>query len=213
MRPMNCIALASLNRGKLEEFETLFAAHQIKLTSIEEFVRNSSFLKKVESEERSATYSENALRKCKAAFMAAKVPTVADDSGIEVDALNGAPGVHSAKYGKPTARESQDQDNRNKSLVELKGKSYRKARMRCVLSFMVEGVHLVAEGVCEGTIAEKESGSAGFGYDAIFLPEGGGGKSFAELSQEEKNRLSHRTKAVQNLVKLFQEREIEFVRP
>ncbi len=213
MRPMNCIALASLNRGKLEEFEALFAQHQIKLKSVEEFVRNSSFLKKVESEERSATYAENAMRKCKAAFQAAKVPTVADDSGIEIDAFNGAPGVHSAHFGKPSARESQDQANRAKVLAELKGKSNRKAKMRCVLTFMVEGVHLQVEGVCEGTIAEKESGTMGFGYDSIFLPDGCGGKSFAELTKEEKNRVSHRAKAVENLANLLKEREIEFVRP
>jgi XTP/dITP diphosphohydrolase len=213
MRPMKSIALASLNKGKQEEFRALFEKHQMNLVSLDEFVRNYTFLEKVEKDEPSSTYYDNAFRKCKAAFMAAKVPTLADDSGIEIDALKGAPGVHSAHFAKPSARESQGQANRTKILTELKGKSNRKAKMRCVLVFMVEGVHLKAEGVCEGTIAEKESGAKGFGYDSIFLPDGAGGKTFAELTQEEKNRLSHRALAVDDLVRLLKEREIEFVRP
>jgi XTP/dITP diphosphohydrolase len=213
MRPMKSIALASLNKGKQEEFKTLFEKHHLNLVSLDEFVRNYTFLEKVEKEEPSSTYYDNAFRKCKAAFMAAKVPTLADDSGIEIEALNGAPGVHSAHFAKPTARESQDQANRSKVLSELKGKSNRKAKMRCVLVFMVEGVHLKAEGICEGTIAEKESGEKGFGYDSIFLPDGAGGKTFAELTQEEKNRLSHRALAAEDLVRIIKDREIEFVRP
>ena len=85
--------------------------------------------------------------------------------------------------------------------------------MRCTLVFMVEGVVLKAEGVCEGKIAEKESGSGGFGYDPIFIPEAGNGKSFADLSKEEKNKISHRALAVANLVKLMHDREIQLVRP
>lgn len=213
MRPMNLLMLASLNRGKQEEFRALLGAHDLKLGTIDQFVRNASFLAQVESEEAGATYYENARRKCRAAFLAAKVPTFADDSGIEISALNGEPGVHSATFAKPTARESQDQANRRKVLEALKGKSDRRARMRCVLVFMVEGVELKAEGICEGTIAEKESGSGGFGYDSIFLPDAGGGKTFAELSEAEKNKISHRALAVQDLVRLIREREIQLVRP
>jgi XTP/dITP diphosphohydrolase len=141
------------------------------------------------------------------------VPTFADDSGLEIDALNGEPGVSSAHFGKPTARESQDQANRRKVLELMKGKTNRKARFRSVIVFMVEGIELRAEGVCEGTIAEKESGAGGFGYDPIFLPEGAGGKTFAELSTEEKNRLSHRALAVEDLVRLMKDREVQLVRP
>jgi len=213
MRPMNVIALASLNKGKQAEFADLLAKHQLKLATLDQFVRNYTFLQQVESEERSATYAENATRKCLAAFRACKVPMIADDSGIEIDALNGEPGVHAAHFGKPTARESQDVANRRKVLESLKGKSSRKARMRCVLVFMVEGVALTAEGVCEGTIAEKETGERGFGYDPIFIPNGAGGKSFSELSPEEKNRLSHRALAVDDLVKQLREREVQLVRP
>lgn len=213
MRATNGLVLASLNGHKLEEFAALFSKHKIQLMPFDHFVRNATFLSHVESEAPQATYQENAFRKCHAAFQAAKMPTVADDSGIEVDGLKGEPGVHSAHYAKPTARESQDAANRRKILEGLKGKSDRKARMRCVLVFMVEGVELHAEGICEGKIAEKESGAQGFGYDSIFIPDAGGGKTFAELSTEEKNSISHRALAVAEMAKLFQEREIQLVRP
>jgi XTP/dITP diphosphohydrolase len=205
--------LASLNAAKQAEFEALFALHKIPFLSFEDFVRNSAFLAQVESLAPGATYYENAFRKCHAAFQAAKLPTVADDSGIEVSALGNEPGVHSAHFAKPGARESQDMANRRKVLEGLKGKSDRTARMRCVLVFMVEGVVLKAEGICEGKIAAAETGAGGFGYDPIFLPGAGGGKTFAELSAAEKNACSHRALAVAELAKLLQEREIQFVRP
>ncbi|MGZ3661425.1 MAG: non-canonical purine NTP pyrophosphatase [Bdellovibrionota bacterium] len=212
MRPSNGLVLASLNGAKQAEFQALLAPHKIPLAPFEAFVRNSSFLSHVESMAPAATYYENAFHKCHAAFQACKLPTFADDSGIEVDALNGAPGVHSAHYGKPNARESQDAANRRQLLASIKGP--RTARMRCVLVFMVEGVVIRAEGVCEGKIAEKETGNGGFGYDPIFIPDAGGGvKTFAEMSTEEKNKISHRALAVNELVKLMHEREIQLVRP
>jgi XTP/dITP diphosphohydrolase len=213
MRPMNVLVIASLNKGKQEEYRALLARHNLKLGTLDQYVRNFTFLETVESEERSATYRENAHRKCLAAFRAAKVPTFADDSGIEIDALSGEPGVQSAHFAKPGARESQDQANRRVVLENLKGKSNRKARMRTVIVLMVEGVEIRAEGVCEGSIAEKESGGQGFGYDSIFIPDGGGGKTFAELSTEEKNRLSHRALAVEDLVRHIKDRELQLVRP
>lgn len=213
MRPMNVMVVASLNKGKQAEFRELLAKHNLKLGTLDQYVRNASFLETVESEAKSATYYDNAFAKCLAAFRAAKVPTFADDSGIELDALSGEPGVQAAHFGKPKANESQDQANRRAILEALKGKSNRKARMRSVLVFMVEGVVLKAEGVCEGTIAEKETGTGGFGYDPIFIPEGANGRSFAELSAEEKNRFSHRSLAVNDLVRLMHEREVQLVRP
>lgn len=213
MRAMNVMMLASLSKGKQAEFAELLGKHQLKLATLDQYVRNFGFLKTVENEAPAATYAENAGRKCVAAFRAAKVPTFADDSGLEVDALQNLPGVQSAHFGKPTARESQDQANRRVLLEKLRGQANRKARFRCVIVFMVEGLQVEAEGVCEGTIAEKESGAGGFGYDSIFLPEGGNGKTFAELSPEEKNRLSHRARAVDSLVRAMHEREVQLVRP
>ena len=213
MRATAGLVLASLNGAKQAEFQALFAKHKIPMSAFENFVRNSAFLAHVESLAPEASYFENAFRKCYAAFQAAKMPTVADDSGIEIDALKGEPGVHSAHYAKPGARESQDAANRRKILESLKGKTDRTARMRCVLVFLVEGVELRAEGVCEGRIAEKENGFGGFGYDPIFIPDAGNGKTFAELSPEEKNSMSHRSLAVAEMAKLFLEREIQLVRP
>lgn len=213
MRAMNVMMLATLNRGKQEEFQELLAKHNLRLGALDQYVRNASFLNDVESHTPETTYRNNAFAKCHAAFQAAKVPTFADDSGIEIDALNAAPGVHSAHFGKPKANESQDQANRRHVLEQLQGKSNRKARMRCTLVFMVEGIELVVEGVCEGKIAEKESGGGGFGYDSIFIPDAGNGKTFAELSKEEKNRISHRALAVNNLVQMMHEREVQLVRP
>lgn len=213
MRAMNVIALATLNRGKEEEFKELFAKQNLKLAAFGNFVRNASKLDFVESHEHGASYRENASLKCHAAYQAAKVPTLADDSGLEVDALKGEPGVHSAHYAKPAARESQDQANRRKLLDALKGQSNRKARMRCTLVFQMEGLMLQAEGVCEGRIADKESGEGGFGFDSIFIPDAGGGRNFAELSANEKNAISHRALAVQDLVRQMHERDLQLVRP
>jgi XTP/dITP diphosphohydrolase len=213
MRPSNALVLASLNGAKLTEFQALFAPHKIQLAPFESFVRNSSALAQVESEAPAATFYENAFRKCHAAFQACKLPTFADDSGLEVDALANSPGVHSAHYGKPNARESQDAANRRALLEALKGKKDQKARMRCVLVFMVEGVVLRAEGTVDGKVVDKEQGTGGFGYDSLFIPEGAGGTTFAQMSAEEKNKFSHRAAALNELVKLMHEREIQLVRP
>lgn len=199
MRAVNVISLASLNRGKLEEFQELFAKHNLKLSGFDAFVRNASFLSRVESDKPAATYAENSLRKCRAAFLASKMPTVADDSGLEVDALSGEPGVHSA------------QSTPKKVLETVKGKQNRKARMRCVLTFLMEGVKVTAEGVVEGRITDRETGSGGFGYDTVFIPEGGDGRTFAQMLPREKNALSHRAKAVDALVEKI--RDLELVRP
>ncbi len=213
MRAMNVMMLASLNRGKQAEFAELLSRHGLKLGTVDQYVRNATFLGHVESTAPTATYVANAEAKCRAAFQAAKVPTFADDSGLEITALQNQPGVHSAYFGKPNARESQDQANRRQVLEALKGKSDRSARFRCVIVFMVEGLMLQAEGVCEGKIAEKESGTGGFGYDPIFIPNAGQGKTFSEMTSEAKNLISHRALAVEHLAQLIQEREVQLVRP
>lgn len=215
MRPMNVLMIASLNRGKQDEFEALLAKHKMKMVLPSEYVRNIGALDRVESKSKTASYFDNAHAKCKAAFQAAKIPTFADDSGIEIDALKGEPGVHSAHFGEPKTNLSQEAANRKKVLDLLKGKTgeQRKARMRSVMVFQMEGVLLQAEGVCEGMIAESELGDGGFGYDSIFIPADGGGRRFSEMSQEEKNAISHRAKAVAHLVELIKDRNLQFVRP
>lgn len=213
MRSIDCLLLASLNKGKFQEFHDILQRFDIKLAPIHEYVRNAKFLKSIEKHTPEDTFYKNAHRKCFHAFEAAKFPTIADDSGLEVDALKGEPGVHSAVYATGVSSIEQDAANRKKVLDGLKSESNRKARFRCVLVFMVEGVELVAEGTCEGRIADSERGSNGFGYDSIFIPEGGEGMTFAQMSEDDKNRFSHRAVAVKNLVEKLKDHEINFVRP
>lgn len=123
-----------------------------------------------------------------------------EDTGLEVAALNGEPGVKSARY----AGEGRDfQDNINKLLANLKHQNNRKARFRTVVSLIWEEKEYLFEGICEGQITQDQKGLQGFGYDPIFIPEGGS-KTFAEMSMEEKNMFSHRKKAIAKLVAFLQ---------
>ncbi|RUA12340.1 MAG: non-canonical purine NTP pyrophosphatase [Flavobacteriia bacterium] len=120
----------------------------------------------------------------------------ADDTGLEVDALNGAPGVYSARYA---GEEATYEDNVEKMLKEMKGKSDRKARFVTVAALNLEGKQYLFKGVCEGKILKEKRGHAGFGYDPIFQPEGFK-RSFAEMDLEEKGKISHRGKAMKKLI-------------
>ena len=123
----------------------------------------------------------------------------ADDTGLEVEALEGAPGVYSARYA---GAEATFQDNVQKLLNELAGVRNRKARFRTVISLKLEGKQYFFEGVCEGAITESPSGSEGFGYDPIFRPHGSG-LTFAEMDRHQKNTVSHRGLAVRKLVEFL----------
>jgi len=120
----------------------------------------------------------------------------ADDTGLEVESLHNAPGVHSARYA---GVENDSEKNMQKLLEELKGKSNRKAQFRTVISLFLDTKQYFFEGICKGTILTEKQGEKGFGYDPIFQPEGFN-KSFAEMTSEEKNKISHRGIAVQKLV-------------
>ena len=124
----------------------------------------------------------------------------ADDTGLEVSALSGAPGVYSARYAGENVT---FEDNVNKMLNELQGVTNREARFRTVVSLNWKGKQYFFEGICDGRIEEKKSGDQGFGYDPIFTPEGYQ-KTFAEMSSEEKGKISHRGKAIQKLVSFFE---------
>ena len=126
----------------------------------------------------------------------------ADDTGLEVSALNGAPGVYSARYAGENATFD---DNVNKMLSELQGLKNREARFRTVVSLYWKDKQYFFEGVCDGRIEEKKSGDQGFGYDTIFTPKGHQ-KTFAEMSSEEKGKISHRGKAIQKLVSFFEDK-------
>ena len=146
------------------------------------------------------TFEENAI--LKAAAVSKRVPglVVADDSGLEVDALGGAPGIYSARYAGPTASDSEKIEKLLEELVRVGApKDARSARFRCVLALAREGEVLgVFEGLVEGQIADQPRGSHGFGYDPIFVPNGFQ-RTFGELKSAEKNQLSHRARALEKL--------------
>jgi XTP/dITP diphosphohydrolase len=156
-------------------------------------------------EEGALSYRENALAKARAVWRALRVPALGDDSGLEVDALRGEPGVRSARYAGPDAG---DAANNERLLRELNmvPTERRTARFRCVLALVrgdgAEGERVI-EGVCEGSILNTPRGSLGFGYDPLFLPSGES-RTFAETPREAKNRTSHRGRAVAALRRLLE---------
>lgn len=148
--------------------------------------------------EDAATLEGNARLKAVAICDATGLPAVADDTGLEVDALGGAPGVFSARYAGDGCTYA---DNRAKLLHELAGFDDRRASFRtCVLVRWPDGRELIVDGVCPGAITRVERGARGFGYDPLFVPDDGDGRTFAEMSDDEKHRLSHRGRAFRNLL-------------
>lgn len=142
------------------------------------------------------TLEENASAKSKAIYEMTGLNCFSEDTGLEVTALHGEPGVKSARY----AGESRSFDaNIDKLLYNLAGKADRSARFRTVISLLIDGRETLFEGTCEGHIIEEKRGNAGFGYDPVFIPQGAG-LSFAQMTMEEKNRFSHRKKATEKLV-------------
>ncbi len=151
-----------------------------------------------ETQETESTLVGNARLKAVAVCRATELPALADDTGLEVDALNGAPGVLTARFAGVGATDAQ---NRAKLLEELFGKP-RTARFRTIaLLLFKDGREVIAQGVCEGSIAESQRGERGFGYDAVFIPSLGDGRTFAEMSIAEKHSLSHRGLAFRALAK------------
>lgn len=138
------------------------------------------------------TLEENAREKSMTIYELTKTDCFSEDSGLEVDALGGAPGVHSARYAGPS---SDTAANNEKLLIELRGILNRKARFRTVISLLLDGREYQFEGICKGSIAEAPAGNSGFGYDPLFIPEGSV-LTFASMSMEQKSAISHRKKAV-----------------
>jgi len=187
------LLLASSNPGKLREYQVLAAGSAVELALLPGFDRLPRF------DESAPTLAENALGKALHYSRFAELSVIADDSGLVVPALGGAPGVHSARYGGPQAS---DADRIQKLLAELRGKGVteRCARFVCVLALALQGqVLAVFSDLVTGELLETPRGSEGFGYDPIFFfPTLG--RSFAELTREEKNQHSHRGKAFRKLL-------------
>ncbi|WP_415895548.1 XTP/dITP diphosphatase [Neptuniibacter sp. PT34_22] len=190
---INKIVLASGNKGKLKEFNQVLTDLGVKVVPQSEF--NVS-----DADETGLSFVENAILKARHAAEVTGLPALADDSGLEVDALQGAPGIYSARFSGEGAT---DAKNNELLLEKLEGipSGQRSARFRCVLVFMRHAndpTPLICQGSWEGTILERASGSNGFGYDPLFwIPELE--KASAELAPEQKNKLSHRGQAVQLL--------------
>jgi len=190
------ILLASSNRGKLAEFQTLAAAASDSIPVMELF---PDFASLPPFEESAPTFAENAAGKAAHYSRFTDLSVLADDSGLVVPALGGAPGVHSARHAGPGASDS---DKIQKLIAEMRGKSgdARSARFVCVLAMARHGlVYAVTSDFVEGTLLEVPRGTDGFGYDPVFYVKVAN-KSFAELSREEKNRLSHRGKAFRRML-------------
>lgn len=152
--------------------------------------------------ETGTTFEANALQKAHYVHERAGLPVIADDSGIEVDALGGAPGVHSKRFSPEATTEA----NNRLLLERLAGRTDRTGRFRCVLALVGLGPEATVSGACEGRIAQQASGEGGFGYDPIFLPDEAPGRSMAELSAAEKNAISHRGRAFAALPDLLKGR-------
>ena len=144
--------------------------------------------------ETGSTLQENSLQKARYLFERTGLPCFADDTGLEVDALGGAPGIYSARYAGPG---HDHQKNMDKLLAELLRHEDRSARFRTVVTLILaDGQPRFFEGVCEGRIAREKRGTGGFGYDPVFLPDAYPGRTLAEVSEEEKNAVSHRGRAL-----------------
>lgn len=142
------------------------------------------------------TLEENARAKSRTIYELSGTNCFSEDTGLEVQSLGGEPGVKSARYA---GIEKSFEKNIDKLLYELKDKQDRKARFRTIISLIIDDKETFFEGICEGKITSERKGSAGFGYDPVFIPEGYN-KTFAEMTAEEKNQISHRSKATQKLV-------------
>jgi XTP/dITP diphosphohydrolase len=189
------LVLATRNAGKTKEMKELLQDFPVEIKNLEDF----GPIPRVKED--GATFDDNAYKKASFTAKVLGFPALADDSGLEVDALDGAPGVHSARYAGPDAT---DEQNNAKLLSDMAGKTDRAAHFTCVVSIAVPtGGALTYEARCEGLVAEAPAGDNGFGYDPVFYypPLK---KTFAQLSREEKNQVSHRGKVFAELKEEFE---------
>lgn len=195
---MEKVILASRNKGKIKEIGDILGRYDMTVVS-----RDDAGLPIDEVEETGETFEENSYIKAKAIIDVAGVPTVADDSGLMVDALGGAPGVYSARY----AGENCTYEDNNRKLLDALADvpdEKRSARFVSVITMLwPDGRKIVARGECEGRILTETRGEGGFGYDPLFVPEGYD-ISFGEMSPEEKNKISHRAKALMKLESILE---------
>jgi XTP/dITP diphosphohydrolase len=192
------VLLATKNRGKAEEFQELLRPFGWEIVTLDAFPGYEP------PQETGQTFCENAAIKAVAAAQALGLPTLADDSGLEVDALDGAPGVYSARFAGPQATDEENNRLLLRKLAECPAEAPRKARFVCCLALAwPDGNVWTFTGEVRGEIVDHPTGTRGFGYDPLFwCPEIG--KTFGEASAEEKNRVSHRRRALEALIRHLQ---------
>ncbi len=194
---MSRVVLASNNRGKVREFGELLADFHLEVVPQSEF-------QVPEAEETGLSFVENAILKARNAAARAGLPAIADDSGIEVDALHGAPGIRSARFA---GSEASDQNNLDKLLAELEDvpEELRSARFQCLVVYLEHAedpTPIICQGTWEGRITRAPRGDNGFGYDPVFLVPGHD-RTAAELPAQTKNAISHRGQALRKLVEVL----------
>jgi len=202
---MSKIVLATGNQGKVKELASLLAEHHLNIVPQSDY-------NVPEVAETGTTFVENAIIKARHAAKITGLPAIADDSGLEVDALHGAPGVYSARYASDLNDNPTDNDNTNKLLKALKNTpdEQRSARFHCVLVYMKhehDPTPIICHGVWQGSISRDKQGEQGFGYDPIFW-QADLQMSSAQLPRELKNKLSHRGQALAKLVKKLADKQV-----
>ena len=190
------IVLATHNEDKCAEMSALFSSFSIELLSLEDFPEIGEII------EDGATLEENALIKARTVHSLTGFYACADDTGLKVDALGGKPGRYSARYAGENCSYS---DNIRKLLQDMENISTdkRKAHFKTVIAFVGENMELISEGIVKGMITKKSKGVGGFGYDPVFYVPNKG-KTYSEMEMTEKNQISHRAKAIQNMSKLLE---------
>ncbi len=190
MQPPLILVMATRNKGKTDEIRQLLDGYPVIIKNLDDFGPIP------EVEEDGDNFDENAYKKASFAARILGYPALADDSGLVVEALDGAPGVHSARYA---GADATDTDRCNKLLMAMKDQANRTAAFECVISIAVPtGLALTYEGRCEGLISQALAGTGGFGYDPVFY-DPALKKTFAQMTPAEKNNISHRGRAFQEL--------------
>lgn len=187
---MKKVVVATNNPGKIKEIKEILTDYEL--------VTLRDINCEIEVEEDQETFEGNSKKKAKEVAALTNMPCIADDSGLCIDELDGWPGVHTARFLGEGATNEQKNNAILEKMKHLKGEQ-RKARVKCVITYCENGEFVVGKGEIEGRIAEEARGESGFGFDPIFELENG--KTYAEISQEEKNVISHRRRALENLRK------------
>ena len=187
------LVFATNNLNKLKEVQDLILNKDIKLLSLVDIGCSEDI------PETADTIAGNAFLKAEYIYQKYELSCFADDTGLEVEVLDGEPGVKSARYA---GEEKNNEENIKLLLLNLENKQNRKAQFKTVISLIMEGVNYEFTGIIKGTITERKIGEKGFGYDAVFMPEGSE-RTFAQMSLEEKNKISHRAIAVAKLLEFL----------